>query len=55
MSLNVPMNQALDDANPASVAGTELWRNYLRRWTAWNHVRTVAGAIATALLVLSLV
>ena len=55
MSVNVPMNQALDHADPASAAGIELWRNYLRRWTAWNHVRTATGAIATAILVVSLV
>jgi uncharacterized membrane protein len=55
MGVNVPMNDALDASDPTSVAGVDLWRGYLRRWTAWNHVRTVAGAVATALLVASLV
>jgi uncharacterized membrane protein len=27
-----------------------LWMKYVRRWTAWNHVRTAAGLIAAALL-----
>jgi uncharacterized membrane protein len=53
--VNVPMNDALDASDPASAAGADLWRGYLRRWTAWNHLRTVAGAVATALLVASLV
>jgi uncharacterized membrane protein len=55
IGINVPMNNALDAADASSAAGPELWRDYLRRWTAWNHVRTVAGAAATALLVASLV
>jgi uncharacterized membrane protein len=53
--VNVPMNNALDAADAGSAAGAQLWRDYLRRWTTWNHVRTVAGAAATALLVASLV
>ena len=34
---------------PARTAptGAELWPRYLTRWTAWNHVRTVASTIAT--------
>jgi uncharacterized membrane protein len=55
MGVNVPMNDALDETDPASAAGADLWRGYLRRWTAWNNVRTVAGVVATALLVASLV
>jgi uncharacterized membrane protein len=55
MGINVPMNNALDAADAGSAAGVELWRDYLRRWTTWNHVRTVAGAAATALLAVSLV
>jgi uncharacterized membrane protein len=51
-AINVPMNNALDAADAASTAGAELWATYLNRWTAWNHVRTVASLAATLLLVL---
>lgn len=51
---NVPLNDALAAAAPESVEGKELWRHYLGRWTAWNHVRTVAAFVATAFLILAL-
>lgn len=54
MGVNVPMNGALDEAGPASGATTDLWQRYLRRWTAWNHVRTLAGTASSALLIVSL-
>lgn len=41
--VNVPLNDALD-----ADAGT--WERYRVRWTRWNHLRTVAGAVALALL-----
>jgi uncharacterized membrane protein len=52
--INVPMNNALDAALPSSPEGRELWSHYLTNWTAWNHVRTVASFLATALLTLGL-
>ncbi len=42
---NVPWNTELDARSPET--GGEYWRGYLRRWTAWNHVRTL-GATAAA-------
>jgi uncharacterized membrane protein len=54
MGVNVPMNEALDEADPASGATAELWRRYHRRWTAWNNLRTLAGTAASALLIVSL-
>jgi uncharacterized membrane protein len=45
-AVNVPMNDAL-------AARTLDWASYRRRWTVWNHVRTAAATLATALLVLS--
>lgn len=44
---NVPMNKALSAAGPDEVGA--IWRDYLIRWTRWNHVRT-AGATASAIL-----
>lgn len=48
---NVPMNDALAAVDPDSPAAAQLWRDYLPNWTAWNHVRTVAGMVAAAALV----
>ena len=50
---NVPMNDALASAKPASPDSARLWANYLTTWTAWNHVRTVASLAATALFALA--
>jgi uncharacterized membrane protein len=51
---NVPKNNALASASPASPDSTSLWQNYLDKWTAWNHVRTVAAVAAMAMLVIGL-
>lgn len=55
MAFNVPLNNALAAADPASADGATLWARYLKGWTAWNHVRTVAGLAATAAFILALV
>lgn len=54
MAFNVPLNQALAAAAPASPEGARLWTRYLARWTAWNHVRTAASLLAAAALTLAL-
>jgi uncharacterized membrane protein len=43
MICNVPRNDALAKADPETDAAKALWSNYIRAWTAWNHVRTVAS------------
>jgi uncharacterized membrane protein len=55
MAINVPMNVELDAADAAAPEATAVWRRYLRQWTAWNTLRTILGAAASALLVISLV
>jgi uncharacterized membrane protein len=52
MAFNVPLNNALARADANHPDGVALWRHYLRRWTFWNHVRTVAALAAAALLLL---
>jgi uncharacterized membrane protein len=47
---NVPRNDALEAADPASADGARLWGGYLTSWTAWNHVRTAAALAAAASL-----
>jgi uncharacterized membrane protein len=52
---NVPLNNRLDAADPQSAAAGEVWARYLRVWTRWNHVRTLASTLAAGLFVLALV
>ncbi len=52
---NVPLNDALAASDPASTAGQTLWTQYLSNWTMWNHVRTLASLIASALFTAALV
>ena len=51
---NVPKNDALASVAPAHPDSAGLWDSYVRRWTAWNHVRTVASLAAEAALLLGL-
>jgi len=51
---NVPMNNALAAVDPASADGGAFWSRYLVRWTAWNHVRTVASLGACAAFIVAL-
>jgi uncharacterized membrane protein len=48
MVCNVPQNNTLAVIDPTSAEGASLWNNYLRSWTAWNHVRAVAAIAAAA-------
>jgi uncharacterized membrane protein len=50
---NVPLNNALDRVTPDGADEAALWSRYLSRWTAWNHVRTVASAAAALALILA--
>jgi len=49
-ALNVPLNNRLL-AERDKAAG---WRAYRQPWTAWNHVRTLAGMVATTLAAVGL-
>lgn len=54
MAFNVPRNDELAAADPESAEGARIWGEYLRSWTAWNHVRTVAALAAAALITAAL-
>lgn len=49
-ALNVPLNNRLLGAHDKGAG----WRAYWRPWTAWNHVRTAAGVVATVLAAVGL-
>lgn len=51
--LNVPLNNELASEAPQSAAAAEVWARYLKGWTLWNHVRTVASLLSGALLFIS--
>ncbi|MCM3315040.1 DUF1772 domain-containing protein, partial [Psychrobacillus sp. MER TA 17] len=54
LAVNVPLNDALAAADPATAQGAALWTRYLHDWTRWNHVRTVASAVACACFIAAL-
>lgn len=49
---NVPLNDRLAEASGQNLV--QVWAHYLTRWTAWNHVRTVAAAMACGLFILAI-
>jgi uncharacterized membrane protein len=53
MAANVPRNNRLTALAPEDAGA--VWADYLRTWTAWNTVRTVAALAAAALLIVGLV
>ena len=48
---NVPKNEALAKVNTSAADSERLWRNYVDKWTNWNHVRTVASLLAVVCFV----
>jgi uncharacterized membrane protein len=55
MIFNVPLNNALAASDPASGNAAAIWTTYLKDWTFWNHVRTVASVTAGAFYIAALV
>jgi len=51
---NVPRNDALAKLAPDDPRSASVWAEYVAGWTNWNHVRTVASLVATALFSLAL-
>lgn len=52
---NVPRNNALATWDPNAMEAVALWGDFVPAWTGWNHVRTMAGLIASALFILALI
>lgn len=48
---NVPLNNELAKVGAAEAA---VWARYLRDWTFWNHVRTLASTAAMVLFIVAL-
>jgi uncharacterized membrane protein len=54
MIFNVPLNDRLAAAGAETAEAVSFWSEYLRIWTAWNHVRTILSLAATVLLIWAL-
>ena len=54
IAANVPLNDALATTRPDGAGAADRWSGYLRRWTAWNHLRAAAALAATGLLIVAL-
>lgn len=53
VACNIPRNDALAALDPSDSDAAGLWSRYLREWTAWNHVRTVAATGAAVSFMLA--
>jgi uncharacterized membrane protein len=53
MVVNQPLNLKLAALQPADAVA--FWPRYLQTWTMWNHVRTVAPLLSTALFMTALI
>lgn len=51
---NVPLNDDLARADPQADDTAGRWDSYVRRWSRWNHVRTVTAVGACALFLVAL-
>ena len=47
IAFNVPRNDRLARLQAASSEAAAYWPVYVREWTFWNHVRTLAAALAS--------
>jgi len=54
IAFNVPLNNRLEKLHSRDAGAAGFWDQYLTRWTAWNHVRTVAALAVAALLTVAL-
>ncbi|TCU26559.1 putative membrane protein [Rhizobium azibense] len=51
IALNVPMNDALAKVSGNGPQAVSVWNTYLKDWTWWNHVRTIASLLSAVAFV----
>ncbi len=57
IAFNVPLNNHLDNVEPAGLSLADAareWQAYLGTWTAWNHARTATAIAASVLMLIGL-
>lgn len=54
-TVNGPLNAVLAATDASSADGARVWAEFLRRWSVWNDVRTVAAVAACVALTIGLV
>jgi uncharacterized membrane protein len=54
IACNVPLNYGLAKLHPRGAEAADRWEQFVTRWTAWNHVQTVAALVAAAALTVAL-
>jgi uncharacterized membrane protein len=54
MTCNVPLNDALAAVQSGNAGAIPPWLRFLKEWTFWNHVRTLASAGSCALYIAAL-
>jgi uncharacterized membrane protein len=54
MAFNVPLNNHLARVTAGTPEAASVWAFYQARWTAWNHVRTVAPLAALACFIMAM-
>jgi|SRR5688572_7351789 len=50
---NVPLNDELARVRPDDAIAAQVWKDYVRRWTRWNHLRTASALLAAILFILA--
>ncbi|MHA7819135.1 MAG: anthrone oxygenase family protein [Erythrobacter sp.] len=51
---NVPLNNRLEASAADGENAAHIWADYLRRWTRWNHVRTIACTMSLVFFILAI-
>ena len=51
---NVPWNDRLASVDASAAESEALWREYVHRWTRWNHVRTAMSFAASVAFTLAI-
>ena len=54
IACNIPRNEALAVVDPLSPDAANLWAEYIKDWTTWNHVRTGTAFVASGTLTIAL-
>ncbi|WP_265569404.1 DUF1772 domain-containing protein [Sphingomicrobium nitratireducens] len=52
---NVPLNNRLEATDASGTDAPAMWSHYMSKWTALNHIRTIACTASAALLTLALI